>query len=412
MNMAFGDCKDDKALQDAWNLFCDRLKEAGSLVFKDYNPPFPLHRADGFRFLTQNLGQAFDLALETKDTKYPFLHIFTTHMMKLGADAADFTYQQAWLDGSSVYKITGNRGSSRFLNFTIQGPRSAAAYGPNAPRALHEPFGDTPEANMFGQQLITEWDGSFELYIGGEKQGKNWLPTTPGTRKLFLRQGYDDWNEVPATMQIERVGMTDPKPVPTPADMIEAMDWAGGKFLLQMMKDWPDLSIAGGGASMKTPNAFPPQVESEADKKRGRAVAGMYWQLKEDEALIIEFDSHNGFWMLCNMGSFRTSMDYLYRPTSYTTSRTKIDKDGKIRIVLTHDDPGYFNWMDTQKFVEGHIVYRSLQNTNTTTFSTKLVKRAQLDAAMPADSVRVTKEERTALMHVRFNSIRRRYAML
>src|SRR5262249_50886917 len=156
----------------------------------------------------------------------------------------DFTYQQAWLDGESVYKITGNRGSSRFLNFTIQGPRSAAAYGPNAPRALHEPFGDTPEANMFGQQLICEWDGSFELYIGGEKQGKNWLPTTPGTRKLFLRQGYDDWNEVPATMQIERVGMTDPKPVPTPETMIEAMDWAGGKFLLQMMKDWPDLSIA------------------------------------------------------------------------------------------------------------------------------------------------------------------------
>ena len=39
-------------------------------------PPTPLHRADAFRFLTQNLGQAFDLALETKDTRYPVMHAF------------------------------------------------------------------------------------------------------------------------------------------------------------------------------------------------------------------------------------------------------------------------------------------------------------------------------------------------
>jgi hypothetical protein len=194
--------------------------------------------------------------------------------------------------------------------------------------------------------------------------------------------------------------------------MIDAMDWAGGKFLLQMMKDWPDLSIAGGGADLKKINAFPPPVESEADKKRGRAVAGMYWKLAEDEALIIEFNSHDGFWMLCNMGPFRTSMDYLYRPTSYTPARTKVDSDGKVRIVLAHDDPGYHNWMDTQKFVEGHVVYRNLQNSNTTNFSTKLVKRAQLEAAMHKDSERSTSEERVAQLHARFNSVRRRYAML
>ena len=57
--MAFRDGPDDEALQAAWASFCDRLKAAGERVFKDYNPPAPLHRADGFRFLTQNLGQAF-----------------------------------------------------------------------------------------------------------------------------------------------------------------------------------------------------------------------------------------------------------------------------------------------------------------------------------------------------------------
>src|SRR4030095_10483652 len=68
--MAFGDSPADASPRQAWIEFCRRLQEAGERVFKDFNPPTPLHRADGFRFLTQNLGQAFDLALETKDTRY------------------------------------------------------------------------------------------------------------------------------------------------------------------------------------------------------------------------------------------------------------------------------------------------------------------------------------------------------
>ena len=174
--MAFGDCPDDEALRTAWRLFCERLQEAGERAFKDFNPAVPRQRADAFRFLTQNLGQAFDLALETKDTKYPVIHAFCTPFCKLGSDNADFIYQQAWIDGESVYKISGNRGTARFLNFTVQGPRPDKQPGTDWP-SLHEPFGDIPEANLFGHQLETQWDGSFELIVGGPRRGPNWLPT-------------------------------------------------------------------------------------------------------------------------------------------------------------------------------------------------------------------------------------------
>ena len=50
-------------------------------------------------------------------------------------------------------------------------------------------------------------------------------------------------------------------------------------------------------------------------------------------------------------------------------------------------------------------------STATTTFRTRLVKRADLAAALPADSVRVTPDERVAQMHARFDSIRRRYGL-
>lgn len=241
--MAFGDSPHDEALRDAWHAFCDQLKSAADLVFKDYNPANALQRADGFRFLTQNLSQAFDLALETRDTRYPMLHAFCAPDRKLGGDNADFVYLQAWIDGQSVYKITGNRGTARFLNFTVQGPRPEkdVYYNADVPN-LHEPFGDTPEANLFGQDLKTEWDGSLILYIGGPKREPNWLPTTPGSRKLFVRQGFDRWEEESAQFRIERIGMDEPRAVPTHETILESMRWAGD-FLTGAMRDWPDYEL-------------------------------------------------------------------------------------------------------------------------------------------------------------------------
>jgi hypothetical protein len=411
--MAFGDSPDDAALRAAWGEFCDRLRAAGDQVFKDHNPPLPLQRADAFRFLTQNLGQAFDLALETKDPRYPVLHAFCTPLRKLGGDAADFTYRQAWIDGACVYRITGNTGTARFLNFTVQGPRPEKQPGTGWP-SLHEPFGDIPEANLFKHEIQTAPDGSFELYLGGAQRGQNWLPTTPGTRKLFIRQGFDRWDETPARLSIERVGMDTPRPLPTPATIRTAIGWAGD-FLTGAMRDWPDhpYLYGGGAVDPEVVNAFPPDPAGDAasDAKRGRAAVNMCWQLGPDEALIVEFDAHDGFWMLSMMGAFFNSMDYLYRPVSYTPARTAVDSDGVVRLVLAPDDPGYHNWLDTQGFARGNLTYRSLMSSAVTRFRTQLVKRGALGSTLPRDTARITPDERLAQMRTRFDAIRQRYGL-
>lgn len=404
--MAFGDSPDDLPLNDAWAAFCDRLKAAGERTFKDNNPATPLQRADAFRFLTQNLGQAFDLALETKDTRFPLIHDFCNPTRKLGGDCADFTYHQAWIDGTSAYRLSGRRGTARFFNVTVQGPRPERMA--NGAPPLNEPFGDIPEANLFGHQLQTDADGSFELFIGGDQHGPNWLPTTPGTRKLFIRQGFDRWDERAATLSITRLGMTGPRPVPTPDEMIAAMNWAG-HFLTGAMDDWPDWSFAYGGVDALHPNAFPALANTGDDKKRGRAAAAMHWHLAPDEALIVEFPAHEGLWMLTNGGAFMNSMDFLYRPVSHTPSRTAIDADGVVRLVLAHDDPGLHNWIDTQGFERGNLTYRHMLEGTPAPLSTRLVKRAALAEALPADTARVSPEQRIAQMMARFDGIRQRY---
>ena len=401
--MAFGDGSDDAALQSAWTEFCARLQRAGEQVFKETNPASGMHRVDAYRFLTQNLGQAFDLALETRDTRYPALHTFSSPTRKLGGDCADFTYQQAWIDGHSSYRLIGTRGTARFFNVTVQGPRTPG------PGVLHEPFGDTPEANLLGNQIQTG-GGEFELYIGGPERGPNWLPTTAGSRKLFIRQGFDRWDERPAQMRIERIDMASPKPLPTPAEVVEAMGWAGD-FVTGLMSEWPEFPFTHGGVDATHPNVFPHVGTSGADTKRGRAAANMYWELADDEALIVEFDAHDGLWMLTNMGVFFTSMDYLYRPVSYTPSRTKVDRDGRIRIVMAHRDPGVHNWLDTQGFQRGNLTYRHMLEGEPAALDTRLVRYDEVLQALPADTAIVTAAERAAAMWERFRGVRRRYVL-
>ncbi|MBU6267834.1 MAG: DUF1214 domain-containing protein [Sphingomonadales bacterium] len=407
----YGDSPEDPALKSAWANFCDRLKAAGDLAFKDANPANPLQRADAFRFLTQNLGQAFPLALETADPAFPMIHWFTHPTMKLGGDVADFTYRQAWISGQYQYRLSGTRGTARFFNVTVQGPKPALMANGNPP--LHEPFGDTPEANLFGHQLVCDADGHFEILIGGAQSGPNWLPLTEGSRKLFIREGFDSWDETPTPLTIERVGMTGPKPLPTPQRMIDAMQWAGD-FTTGLMRDWPEWSWAnsGGVTDPHKRNEFPgASANSAEDAKRGRMAAHMVWKLAPDEALIVEMDAHDGFFIFGMGGAMVGSMDFLYRPVSYTPARTHVDADGVVRLVLAHRDPGVANWLDTQGFAEGNLTYRNLLSQQGAAFRTRLVAHDDLATALPDTMSRVSPEAREAERLRRYRSIKRRFGV-
>lgn len=403
----------DQALREGWEGFCARLQEAGEKAFKEANPADPLSRADAFRFLTRNLGQAFPLALETRDPAFPQIHYFTHPTMKLGGDVADFTYRQAWISGDYEYRITGTKGTARWFNLTVQGSRPEKIPGSDF-ASLHEPFGDIPETNMFGHQIETDAQGNFELFIGGPERPVNWLPTTPASRKLFIREAFDAWCETPTRLTIERIGMDRPPPNPTAERMIEAFTWAG-EFLYGAMRDWPEHSWAtsGGVVDPRQRNRFPAdkRANDNSDAKRGRSAAHMMWQLAPDEALIVEMDAHDGFWIFNLANVFMGSSDFLYRPVSYTPARTWVGPDGIVRLVIAHDDPGVHNWLDTQGFPEGNLTYRNLLSQNPAIFRTRLLKRETLLTELPGHTAMVTPQERAEQLRDRYRSVKRRFGI-
>ena len=104
------------------------------------------------------------------------------------------------------------------------------------------------------------------------------------------------------------------------------------------MRNWPEHSslTSRGVCSPASLYMFPADkaANDASDAKRGRMAAHMVWHLGPDEALIVEMDWHEGFWLFGMDGALMGSMDFLHRPVSYTPARTKVDEDGVVRLIL------------------------------------------------------------------------------
>ena len=88
-----------------------------------------------------------------------------------------------------------------------------------------------------------------------------------------------------------------------------------------------------------------------------------------------------------------------------------MDSDGKVRLVLAHDDPGVHNWVDTQGFERGNLTYRHMLEGEPAVLSTRLVARSELDHVLPPDTKRVNASERTAQLWERFHGVRGRFPL-
>jgi hypothetical protein len=404
--MAFGANSNDARLRDAWRAFCDQIKEAGDHVFKDASGTTDGERTNSFRYLTQNLSQAFDIWLENRNTRYPTIHEFCGPTRKLGCDNADCIYHQSWINDRDTYKISGNLGTARMFNIAIQGPWRGT---------LHEPFGDLPVTNLFRKDIACNWRGDFELWISPDPKPGNWIQSTPGIRKIFYRQYFDHWDEVPATYRIERIGESDePPPAITPDELIGSFESAGA-FVVDVTKDWPDTLwereetgaifnqlVRYGGA--KIPNA------SQNDSRRGRIIGVMNWDIAADEALVMEFNADpEWFWQITAVTVFGGSLEYRYRQVNLTSGMAPIDADGVTRIVLANDDPGFANWIDIQGHSRGQLYFRNMFTLLTPDFTTRIVKAADVGRELDGIATPITPEARREEMSRRRQAYLRRY---
>ena len=129
-----------------------------------------------------------------------------------------------------------------------------------------------------------------------------------------------------------------------------------------------------------------------------------FFDLAPDEALIVECDvPESRYWSFHLYAlAWWEALEYGSRVTSRNHTQTRVGDDGRVRVVVAHEDPGVPNWLDTEGRREALLTLRWFWATGAPPRpSTRVVKLADVRAALPAETPPVHADERHAEIRAR-----------
>jgi hypothetical protein len=271
------------------------------------------------------------------------------------------------------------------------------------------PWGGGVAGMLFGDQVRTEPDGSFELYLSPEPQAGNWIRTTPASFRVTFRQFFADWeNETPMEARIDRLTGDGAPPTLSPERVVRgllgASHWVNWSltYWADMIEKWK-----------AQPNRF--LSYRQLDDNRIDATPGgepliAYWMLPPDEALIIRVRPPRAKYWSVEFGNYWwETMDYRYRLASTNCHHAVLEDDGELIVVVSHDDPGLPNWLDPSGHTEGYVTYRWMLAEDYPVPHCRQVPRAALLQHLPAGVQRITPPARRAQLDARRRGAQKRF---
>ena len=384
-----------------WDELCETLRKAGGLVTEEGIPDSPLERAAGFRFLAQFLEAGINFCVSHADGDHPELTRMIDLGMRWGLDSPDCLYLVASVNDTSSYRIWGDVGTAN--HFDVQVNTGHYALGDIASvRTL---------GSIGGDELVTSAGGEFELFVGGERQLGNWIPSGPGARFILLRQNFLDWErERPATLRIEKVGGSVAKPNLRSDQIAERID---------LLRSW----IEKGGGLWQTmsrgllglePNSVvihAPDDAAEHSGLKGQIYCQGNFRCAPDEAVIFEaVPPPARHWNLSLANFWWEAVDFVHRQGSLNANQAHLDADGVLRVVIAHRDPGVVNWLDPCGHEAGTLILRFILAEGELALPrSRVVALSDLEGALPRGTPRLTPEEREETLRRRRNALWLRY---
>lgn len=86
-------------------------------------------------------------------------------------------------------------------------------------------------------------------------------------------------------------------------------------------------------------------------------------------------------------------MDYANRLTTYNIAQAHRDADGIYRFVISAEDPGTFNWLDTTGLERGVVIVRFVRAVAAVSPTARVVELSAVAEELPATR-RCTPDER------------------
>ncbi len=187
--MSGGSGDGDVEMSGAWAHLLDRLKAAEQLVVSAPVNRNRIDYASGMRHLMVLLAVGVDEALRfDPDPVLSVGRTSTDDILTWGMECPDCVYLRATLRGGETYRLSGNRGTARYVGLqTMDGIASTT--------------------NCLVDDLEVDAAGNFEAILSADHHEGNWLEVEGAHPTLVVRHFFYDWDtEKPSSLQIERIG--------------------------------------------------------------------------------------------------------------------------------------------------------------------------------------------------------------
>lgn len=336
---------------EAWALVRSMLDDLTQAVVAEAETELEL--LEGLRVLARVTALSAEVSLDG-DPAQPWLLSMDTPARFVGGPNPDGEYYLAMVDGRHRYRLEGRRGTSAYLGFQVLAgsgltPRRMAAYVSDRELALRE-------------------DGSFALVLAAEQPtpeelgDARWVEVPPDASALVVREYVADRaHEQLAELRLTALESPAAPPPPTDAELAEQLTgfaWTIAKLATLHRTIKPEL--------LTTPNALVVAEAAElgaADTTPDNLYMIGTFRLEPGECLVLDLEPPaTRYWSVTLENIWHECIEPRRRRSSLTNAAAVPDADGRVRVVVSAEDPGAKNWLDTGGRHRGFVLLRWLDN--------------------------------------------------
>jgi hypothetical protein len=376
-----------------WNAMLANIAPVGDQLINRWGriDPSADDRRDLFRLALSAVASGY-LSHVALDPRRPTWTPCWNIAMNMGGPCPDYTYRTTDVDPQGTYRISGFRGTNRFADIGQQSYELLGHEGPTSVKPLQHSL----------DELTLGDDGAFSVILSPSRPASHdgdWWPLQPTTVRLLLRQCAVDWiGEVDARVAIERL---DDAP-PTSAAEIDRRianlgAWAEGMVrfdidLARWYRENHGINVLTRSKKIESIGGMPNQVYYD----------GAY-EIDDDEALVIEtaLPRQCLYWSLLVADDRFSTVDWANRQSSLNEAQARLDSDGKLRVVISRQDPGVQNWMDKADNPWGIIQMRWKEPTDAPDATVTRCKLADARKHLPAETPAYSPEQREEAIRLR-----------
>ncbi|NRA00018.1 MAG: DUF1214 domain-containing protein [Myxococcales bacterium] len=335
---------------DAWNDYCEGLKEAGGDIFRELAPNQPIDLAEGHRYLARMVRFGLEHIMEGGDPRLPVFFPSLCEVQKSGWDNPDNHHTNAYINGAYEYRVRGRRGDCHTMSFAVYGG------------SLGRGGGRSTIAFVKIDDLEVDPDGRFEIIFSRERHPGNWIPLTDDATTLMVRETFSRKLEQERSVLAIECMSDEPPPELTPDFVVSAF-----RRSLRFMRGSAKIFFDTVDQWIPTPNVIHAGDREKASQTLGipdQLYNSGWWECRPGDALVVDVvPPECRYWSFSLNDYWGGSLDYRYWKIHVNDQTAVLRPDGSVRIVVAHEDPGLTdaNWLDTAGHDRGVWILRWME---------------------------------------------------